>query len=85
MHKHSNTESPLPREGDGVPDFQQVAMILKERGWVIGVCATAGLLAAAIHLKRLPKTYEATSVLQLEPRAKVLGFDAENSSSSSNP
>lgn len=65
-------------------DFQQVALILRERGWIIGICATAGLFAAALHVKRLPLAYEALSVLQLSPRGRVLGFESDNPATSGN-
>jgi len=59
-------------------DFQQVSLILRERGWLIGVCATAGLCAAALYVKRLPLAYEALSVLQISPRGRVLGFESDS-------
>lgn len=69
-------------DASGVPDLSQIGVILKERGWIVGVCATAGLLAAGIHTKRMPVTFESVSVLQWEPHSRVLGFDAENAGTS---
>ncbi len=82
MHTNPSLESApnqLPQAG---PDLQQIAIVLRERGWIIGVCASAGLLAAGIYTKRLPLMYETLSVLQIEPRGRVLGFELDNTAPS---
>jgi len=75
----SNPANQLPQSG---PDLQQIALVLRERGWIIGVCATAGLLSAAVYTKKLPLMYQSLSVLQIEPRGRVLGFESDNTAAS---
>lgn len=79
----TNTSGPGPSDGTSTPDLQQLVLILRERYWVLVVCVVAGVLAAGIYIRRLPVVYQATAVLQLEPRGRVLGFDAENSTQGS--
>ncbi|MEI6873107.1 MAG: Wzz/FepE/Etk N-terminal domain-containing protein, partial [Verrucomicrobiota bacterium] len=67
----------------GAPDFSQIVQVIRERAWVVLVCALAGLLAAGVYLKRLPVRFESKCVLQLEPRGRVLGFEAESSQGAS--
>ena len=82
MH-NPNATGALPSEGASTPDLQQLVLILRERYWVLLVCIVAGLLASGIYIRRLPVVYQASAVLQLEPRGRVLGFDAENSTQAS--
>jgi uncharacterized protein involved in exopolysaccharide biosynthesis len=63
-------------------DINQMLVAVRERSWVVLVCASAGLLSAGVYLKRLPVKFESKCVLQLEPHARVLGFDSENSQGS---
>jgi capsular exopolysaccharide synthesis family protein len=60
------------------PDLDHISLVFRERGWIVGVCAAAGLICAAIHVSRLPLVYEAQAILQLEPHGRVLGFEADN-------
>jgi capsular exopolysaccharide synthesis family protein len=83
MAIHQSPDPSPHADASGVPDLSQLGAILRERGWIVGVCATAGLLAAGIHTKRMPVAFEAASVLQWEPHSRVLGFDAENAGNSS--
>ncbi|NBV87653.1 MAG: hypothetical protein EBS01_15600, partial [Verrucomicrobia bacterium] len=63
--------------------FNEVVQVIRERAWVLLVCALAGLLAAGAYLRRLPVRFESLCVLQLEPRGRVLGFEAEGAQGSS--
>ena len=75
-------EPGLSNEPAGGLDINQMLLAVRERSWVVLVCASAGLLSSGIYLKRLPVKFESKCVLQLEPHARVLGFEAENSQGS---
>ncbi len=77
------TEHVSTHSSPNVPDFNQVALVLKEQGWFVGVCAMAGLLTGGVYLQKMPLVHESTAVLQLEPRGRVLGFEPENTQSPS--
>lgn len=84
MQTTSVLQSNVQQQTPNAPDLQQLSLILRERGWLIAACASVGILTGAIHSKRLPLTYESLSVLQLEPRGRVLGFESDNTAPSGN-
>jgi len=75
-------EQGLPSEPASGLDINHMLVAVRERSWVVLVCASAGLLSAGVYLKRLPVKFESKCVLQLEPHARVLGFESENSQGS---
>lgn len=76
---NAHTLQPAPPS----PDLKHIALILHERGWIIGICAVIGLFCAAIQVKRMPLVYEAQAILQMEPHGRVLGFETDNAGSTS--
>ena len=47
-----------------VPGIVQALRVLRERWWVIAICAVVSLMSALIYVERQPKQYTATAKLQ---------------------
>lgn len=59
---------PTPRDRvsttSEVPGIVQALRVLRERWWVIAICAVVSLMSALIYVERQPKQYTATAKLQ---------------------
>jgi succinoglycan biosynthesis transport protein ExoP len=71
------SEQPSSTEIAAAADLTQLVLAVRERYWVVLVCAFAGVLTAGIYLKHLPVRFESKCVLQPEQRGRVLGFESE--------
>lgn len=58
------TSPPTEIPGGETPGVVQAIRVLRERWWVIAICAVVSLLVAVIYLERQPKEYSATAALQ---------------------
>lgn len=47
-----------------IPGVVQAIRVLRERWWIIAICAIVSLLVAVIYVERQPKEYTATAALQ---------------------
>lgn len=72
------SHSPQASPPSAVPDAAQLFLVLKERLWIVAVCCAAGLVAALVYAKRQPRTFRTHAVIQVEPRARVLGFESDS-------
>ena len=54
-------ETPLP---DEVPGLLRALRVLRERWWIVAICAVISFAVALIYLQREPKQYTATAALQ---------------------
>ena len=57
-----------PREASAAPhpDIYRIIQVMLDRVWIIALCVVVAALAAAIHLRRAPRIYQATAVVQIE-------------------
>lgn len=61
MNPEQQQSSSTPTD---VPGLVRAARVLRERWWVVAICALVSLLVAVVYLERQPKEYTATAKLQ---------------------
>ena len=69
MADFAHPKPPLsPREAalEFPSDVHHLIQVVLDRVWIIALCVVVASLAAAIHLRRVPRIYQANAVVQIE-------------------